>query len=1771
MSTKNNLALHLSWLQREKPFIPPPPKTPRPNNAVLPAVAISSTIAPPAIQRPAPLAPPPPPPPPPSKPTGTSFPAQTRGVFQPPPSINEEQAEQEDADMKIQLGSTSRAKRSKLGSHQGTSPATFQPPLPTPSLTNPPSKIPTVGLGVSRTVANDEPFTPIPTGRSTRLDASTIKRRAPDVIEVDTIDLTGDDENGVYVGRTTTSARPKSRNVTPFAPKETASRGRANCFAGEGDEILAVPPFAGPNPEESPILPPHGFATRTSKSKKRSSGEFLADNFDTTPSCSDGLPSSKSLRTDDRLTASAISRSPQRQRAINHNIPPDESPPSYSTQVPSAPVLTPPIEQWHRPAESSPRRPPLAKATSISSVEMDAVQRKKRKSSGHVVEEHEEEEEIEVRTRTRKRTTRWIAEEEDDEVMEVEAAEPYRAVEQQSAHESQNSKSQWFKTGVVQGSDDEENFSDTNGADNTSSFKMGSADEPDDEDSYDYGGDDIFLGVEDGLVNSRNSSTRKSPNKRNNSYASPLQQDSPTKLRRSPRKHKNMPALDRSETEAQGSGNELAGSSIETLKSMLESLKQQNYELLDRIQEEYYDVGEAPPKKLILEKKDLKTRIERITQQIATGSWTAGDSSSNPSAIDSPTKKRGGIVEATQYAPPLVKVQQRQFGETQFVKQTQFTQHTTGAPSRQEWSREENANAGDGRPNIFNDTRKSPSKLPSKKQAPTRQLHMDMSSPGPPRPRSPQYRLPPMRPADSPPPFGIEEYEEEENQVPQPALQSDDEDAYGSDFDPDLLEAIANANDDEVQIIDPPPPKNRIPLGASTGNFPPVRRDINQVLGQKQHSQLVNAQGIIHGKHHKQRESTVDLTSSNMQHPWSRDVADALKRRFCLKGFRNNQLEAINETLAGRNVFVIMPTGGGKSLIYQLPAIIKSGTTFGVTVVISPLLSLMTDQVDHMQKLKIGACYINGESDDATKRMIYDWLYSRDVEDKVQLLYLTPEMVATSDKMVNTLLHLHGRGKLARIVIDEAHCVSEWGHDFRPDYKSLGELKNKFPGVPCVALTATATPEVRVDVQACLRIKGCKIFVQSFNRPNLFYYLRPKTNKIVEEIVAICNEFRNKSGIVYCLSRDNCEKTAQELRKRGIKAEFFHAGLESHVKRSLQKSWQANEFQIIVATIAFGMGIDKPDVRFVVHHSLPKSLEGYYQETGRAGRDGKPSSCFLFYNYGDCSKYYKFINEGKGSLDQKRRQREMLRRVIQYCDNKAECRRTQVLRYFGENFPPKECKQTCDNCCSGIEYDARDVTDLAKSALKLVGAIEKQGKTMLFAVDAFKGSANKAQKDAGSEHFEGFGAGKHLQRGDCERLFHKLALEEAIGETHKENRSGFTVSHIQLLGFGANQILRGNKKVFLEFPKSGSKRTVSTTSIAYTSASFSAQSELQLQSTYVSSPAQGYQDNYEHDGFIVPDYEQDSMGMPPVRSGPPRTAPTRRARREKSQTQQQQQVGAPITADDVMSQLNPLELEMLDRFMQQARKIRERIMQRKGLQRITSVFMDSVLQKFGIYLPQDMMAMSEIAGSPSKVNDFGKEFLVLCKLFAKEKAENFEGTDVPVRTYSQSQASAAAALIEILDDDDDEDYSEGMEDGDFVEGEEETSEYFKHTSTTTTTRGGAVAVSSAQEEMLSQWQESQAASASSSNAASSRKPAAPARARGGSTRARGRGRGGGAPKKYVRRTSGGAGGTSGASSKRSGGKRKSGGGGSGSYSFGSGAGGRGGGGNSSASSIRPMW
>lgn len=525
-------------------------------------------------------------------------------------------------------------------------------------------------------------------------------------------------------------------------------------------------------------------------------------------------------------------------------------------------------------------------------------------------------------------------------------------------------------------------------------------------------------------------------------------------------------------------------------------------------------------------------------------------------------------------------------------------------------------------------------------------------------------------------------------------------------------------------------------------------------------------------------------TASHMQHPWSRDVKTAMRERFHLRGFRPNQLEAINATLSGKDTFVLMPTGGGKSLCYQLPSIVKSGKTRGVTVVISPLLSLMQDQVAHLQKLKIQALFINGEVTTAHRKLVMDSLRDPQVEKYIELLYITPEMITKSQALISALRDLYRRGKLARIVIDEAHCVSQWGHDFRPDYKALGEVRSQFAGVPVMALTATATENVKVDVIHNLGIVNCEVLTQSFNRPNLTYEVRSKgkAKDVLESIAnTIKTVYNNQSGIIYCLSRKNCESIAESLRKfHNIEAHHYHAGMDPAEKNTVQREWQAGKYNVIVATIAFGMGIDKPDVRFVIHHTIPKSLEGYYQETGRAGRDGKRSGCYLYYGYQDTSALKRMIDEGEGSWEQKERQRQMLRTVVGFCENKSDCRRVQVLSYFNEPFKGEDCNGACDNCNSKSSFESKDFSSYAVVAIALVEKIERQNVTLLHCVDVLRGSRTKKISDLGHVNLEEYGAASDLERGDVERLFYRLLSEDALAEKNVVNKSGFASNYLHV-------------------------------------------------------------------------------------------------------------------------------------------------------------------------------------------------------------------------------------------------------------------------------------------------------------------------------------------------------------------------------------------------------
>lgn len=519
-----------------------------------------------------------------------------------------------------------------------------------------------------------------------------------------------------------------------------------------------------------------------------------------------------------------------------------------------------------------------------------------------------------------------------------------------------------------------------------------------------------------------------------------------------------------------------------------------------------------------------------------------------------------------------------------------------------------------------------------------------------------------------------------------------------------------------------------------------------------------------------------------MNHPWSKDVRAALIHKFGLRGFRPGQLEAINTTLAGEHCFVLMPTGGGKSLCYQLPSVIRSGKTSGVSIVVSPLLSLMEDQVHSaMTRFGVQACLINGQTPSDEKKEILNTLEKKDDPSKfIQLLYVTPEMLSKNQRMMSAFERLYNKGHLARIVIDEAHCVSQWGHDFRPDYKALGDVVRQFPGVPIIALTATATQLVRADVRSNLGIENGRMFSQSFNRPNLSYEVLPKGKGMVNAFADLIKErYHRKSGIIYCLSRKNCEDVAKKLTELGVRAFHYHAGMGADERSEVQKKWQSNEYHVIVATIAFGMGIDKADVRYVIHHTMPKSLEGYYQETGRAGRDGKKSDCYLYYQFADTRMLRKMIDEGEGSREQKQRLHDMLRTVVQYCENKADCRRAQVLGYFSEPFDPANCNKTCDNCRSDASFVNKDLTEYAAMAFKLVSKVHENNVTMHQCVDAFRGAKGAKIKKAGLEEY-GWGYGADLDRGDNERIFQSLLEARALKEESIVNKVGFATNYLHV-------------------------------------------------------------------------------------------------------------------------------------------------------------------------------------------------------------------------------------------------------------------------------------------------------------------------------------------------------------------------------------------------------
>ena len=455
------------------------------------------------------------------------------------------------------------------------------------------------------------------------------------------------------------------------------------------------------------------------------------------------------------------------------------------------------------------------------------------------------------------------------------------------------------------------------------------------------------------------------------------------------------------------------------------------------------------------------------------------------------------------------------------------------------------------------------------------------------------------------------------------------------------------------------------------------------------------------------------------------NLTEKLKHHFGFDKFKGDQEAIINNLLEGNDAFVLMPTGGGKSMCYQLPSLLMEGTA----IVISPLIALMKNQVDVINGISEEegvAHYLNSSLNKAAIQQVIDDVRSG----KTKLLYVAPESL-NKEENVEFLKGV----KISFYAIDEAHCISEWGHDFRPEYRNIRPTINKIGVAPVIALTATATDKVRTDIKKSLGIVDAIEFKSSFNRPNLYYEVRQKTNDIDRQIIKFVKQHAGKSGIIYCLSRKKVEELAAVLRANDIKALAYHAGLDSATRSQTQDEFLMENIDVIVATSAFGMGIDKPDVRFVIHYDIPKSLEGYYQETGRAGRDGGEGICLAFYAYKDLQKLEKFM-EGKPVAEQDIG-RQLLQETAAYAESSV-CRRKMLLHYFGEEYKPDNCG-CCDNCLHPKErHEAKDLLVIALNAILSI----KENFRQDYVVDFIEGRATDDITSHKHDQLEEFGSGE---------------------------------------------------------------------------------------------------------------------------------------------------------------------------------------------------------------------------------------------------------------------------------------------------------------------------------------------------------------------------------------------------------------------------------------------
>ncbi|MBI2513359.1 MAG: DNA helicase RecQ [Opitutae bacterium] len=509
------------------------------------------------------------------------------------------------------------------------------------------------------------------------------------------------------------------------------------------------------------------------------------------------------------------------------------------------------------------------------------------------------------------------------------------------------------------------------------------------------------------------------------------------------------------------------------------------------------------------------------------------------------------------------------------------------------------------------------------------------------------------------------------------------------------------------------------------------------------------------------------------------DLLLTLKTTFGYGAFRPLQREIIETALAGRDVFALLPTGGGKSLCFQLPALHRPG----LTVVVSPLIALMKDQVDQLQAAGVAATFLNSTLTAAEARSRLAGLH----RGEWRLLYVAPERLMLDDWKENL-----AAWNVTALAIDEAHCVSEWGHDFRPEYRQLAKLRALLPDVPVMALTATATERVRDDIVRHLQLREPEVFVASFNRPNLTYRVLAKDQPL-KQIIEFVRKREDESGIIYCATRATTERVAEALAGRGFSARAYHAGLDAEERSRNQELFLRDECRIICATIAFGMGINKPNVRWVIHHDLPKNIEGYYQETGRAGRDSLPSDCLLLFSGGDAAKQTHFIDEITDEHE-KTVARNQLRLMMHYAES-AGCRRSELLAYFGEKFPVNECG-ACDNCLEPREtYDG---TVLAQKFLSCIYRIRQTGRFgvgMNHLIEVLTGAETEKVLRWNHDKLSTYGIGKELARPAWAAVGRELMRLGYVAQAEGE----FPI--LELTEAGMN-VLRTREKVTLTKPLS---------------------------------------------------------------------------------------------------------------------------------------------------------------------------------------------------------------------------------------------------------------------------------------------------------------------------------------------------------------------------------